>query len=410
MSGALSVRVLVVNGRCAAREQLVGRLRGTGFEVVEAPHGRAGWQRFCGGDEFAAVVSTPPGPRDEFDLLGHIRSRSEVPVIVLSPRPSLEAAVSALKAGADEFVCERSTPADEVAELVRRAVAARSAGAGHDVLEDRLQGRGAAIAGLRERVLGLAPLSTPVLVRGEPGSGRDTVVRALHETGSSAAGGLMRIEAGRFTRALSQEPGGAVYLDGVEQLSAAGQEYWARRLKEPALGPRLFASSSRLLRRATHSAGFHPGLATALDRFEIRVPSLAERHEDFPELAHALVARAGSRLGRTGLRLSQPALGFLQRKRWPRNVAQLEEVLERAVAFTRGREIPRRTVAGLYADSEETLASIRRVHATLEREELLDAIQRSGGNISRTAQRLGRSRSAVYRLIEKYRIPLSQHR
>ncbi len=278
------------------------------------------------------------------------------------------------------------------------------------MLEARLQGRGAAIVGLRERVLGLAPLSTPVLVRGEPGSGRDTVVRALHETGSSATEGLMRIEASRFTRALPLDPGGAVYLDGVEQLSGAGQEYWARRLEEAAPGPRLLASSSRPLRRAMRSAGFHPGLATALDRFEIRVPSLAERREDFAELAHALVARAGSCLGRSGLRLSQPALEFLQRTTWPRNVAQLEEVLERAVAFTRGREIPRRTVTGLYADSEETLASIRRAHATLEREELLDAIQRSGGNISRTAQRLGRSRSAVYRLIEKHRIPLSQHR
>ena len=84
--------------------------------------------------------------------------------------------------------------------------------------------------------------------------------------------------------------------------------------------------------------------------------------------------------------------------------------LERCIAFTRGRQIRRETVRDVLAEVEESLDSIREHHATLEREALMRAIRETGGNITRAAEALGRSRGAVYRLIDKHNIPLRRRR
>ncbi len=150
---------------------------------------------------------------------------------------------------------------------------------------------------------------------------------------------------------------------------------------------------------------FNRELGEALLRFEIELPPLRERSEDVPELAKALVDRIGVSLGRR-IGLSAAACEFLMAQRWPGNVAQLEDVLEKVIAFSRGREIRRQAVQEVMADLQESLESIREQHDTRERDALLRAIQDTGGNVSQTAEILGKSRSAVYRLITKHGIPL----
>ena len=113
----------------------------------------------------------------------------------------------------------------------------------------------------------------------------------------------------------------------------------------------------------------------------------------------------GSRLGRP-IRLSDAALQLIAEVPWPGNARQLEDLLERAIGFTRSSEIRREIIADLRAELTQSLDRIRARHAGEERERLLQALHRTGGNISQTAELLEKSRSAVYRMIEKHGIPL----
>ena len=114
--------------------------------------------------------------------------------------------------------------------------------------------------------------------------------------------------------------------------------------------------------------------------------------------------------GRTRIQLSPAAEAHLAESRLPENVAQLERILERAVAYSAGRVIRKKTIEELMADFERSVAGMREEHRLRERERLLEALEETGGNITHTADRLERSRAAVYRLIAKYDIPLQRRR
>ncbi len=404
--------ILVVDDQPGPRRALATELGDAGFTVIEASDGRAAWQRVCE-DRPALVITDMVMPHsDGMELLSRIRSRSETPVIVFTAYGSVETAVSALKAGADEFVSSVGLEVEDLVQLVRRVLAKSQSPAILPGLAERLVGKSRAMERVRQRISGLAPLRTPVLVRGEPGTGRNTVIQALHELGSTAGGDLVRIEAEGFSPEDPIPRFEAAYLRDVERLSPEAQAHWAERIaKAGAWGSeadfRIFASHSNSLAARVRDGTFNRELGEALLRFEIELPPLRERSEDIPELAKALVDRIGVSLGRR-IGLSAAACEFLIAQRWPGNVAQLEDVLEKVIAFSRGREIRRRAVQEVMADLQESLESIREQHDTRERAALLRAIQETGGNVSQTAEILGKSRSAVYRLIAKHGIPLSR--
>ncbi len=122
-----------------------------------------------------------------------------------------------------------------------------------------------------------------------------------------------------------------------------------------------------------------------------------------------MTKRIGEAVGRK-IRLSPAARDFLATQRWPGNARQLEQLLERAIAFSRGRQIRRQLVKELLAEVEDSLASIREQRAALERDALLRAIQQTGGNVTHAAGILGKSRASVYRLMEKHGLALSRER
>jgi two-component system response regulator GlrR len=127
--------------------------------------------------------------------------------------------------------------------------------------------------------------------------------------------------------------------------------------------------------------------------------------EDVGDVATALLGAIGERVHRR-VRLPPEARALLARRSWPGNVRELEEVLERAVAFTRGRSIRVELLEEVLADLEGSVAAIREERRRRERAEILAAIRASGGNVTRVAERFGKSRAAIYRLMERHRIPL----
>jgi DNA-binding NtrC family response regulator len=261
-------------------------------------------------------------------------------------------------------------------------------------------------------VAGLAPLWAPVLVTGEPGTEREAIVCALHEFGTTAGLDLVRVPAADPVPEVAIAATCAIHLERVEDLPPEGQRFWSRLVANEQdrsrQGVRVLASSEASLAARVSEGKFDRVFGETLLRFQIQAPPLRMRLEDIPEIAQSLVARLQRVVGRRGMRLSAEAAEFLAQRRWPGNLRELEATLERAIAFSRGRELRRQIIEDVLADSEETLASIRRHRGEVERDALLSAIRRTGGNITRTAEMLGKSRSAVYRLIEKHGIPLDR--
>jgi len=407
--------VLVVDDQKRPRDLLSAELEEVGFTVITAEDGEEGWQRFCQAG-VSVVVTDMSMPRcDGIELLRRIRSRSDVPVIVFSGHGSVESTAEAFKAGADEFVNSLDMEIDDLVALVRNAIHARHAPPSGAELEKRLVGDSDAISRVRWQLNGLAPLFTSVLVSGELGTGRSTAIQALHELGATSSFDLLCVNAINFDPAELPQNGAidSVHLVDVEQLTPDAQRFWADQLaRNETLGAsatmRVFASTSADLSSRVQSGAFDPRLGRALLRFEVMMPPLRDRPADVPQISKAMLQKIGAAVGRSRIQLSPAALKYLESCRYPENLRSLERLLERAIAYSHGKVIRRQTLQELMADLEKSIASMREERQLIERERLLQALRDAGGNITHTAKILGKSRAAVYRLIDKHDIPLSR--
>ena len=408
--------VLVVDDSARPRRALSAELEDAGFEVRQAANGNEAWEIFESTTPSVVVTDLVMPKQDGLRLLEKIRERSDVPVIMFTSKATVASAAAAFKRGADEFLSSTDLEIEELVSLVANAsgadAAALSAAEDTGVLNTRIAGKTPEIQRVRERIFGLAPLRSPVIVLGERGSGRDVVIEALHETGASSSGPLLKID--RHTKVSQEElkQARAVYLDGIEDLGEEMQSLWARWIRDGERHqlerwPRVFASTTSMLPMQAHAESPHQELRNLLLRFAVELPPLRKIPSDIPPIADAIVAKLSSSMSRR-VRLSASARQFLAEQRWPGNTKQLEQVLERAIAFTRTRQIKRAAIEELLGELEESVDGIRARHRAEEREELLDAIRTTGGNVSRTAEKLGRSRGAVYRMIEKYDITLKR--
>ncbi len=393
--------VLVADDQLATRTHIAGRLLDAGFDVLEAADGEEAWECF-GRQEPDLVVTDLRMPRcDGLELLTRIRTRSRVPVIVLTAYGDIPTAVKAMKGGAEEFLSFDDLDVSQLIERVQALVRARPERSDPDALRARIAGDSAAMQRTRERVAGLLEMRTPALIVGEPGTGRDHVARVLHEQGPDAAQ-PWEVRIGADDPGPEDLPArGTVYVDGVGDLSPASQERWARWIARPAGaagGPRLVASMVE--EPATDQ--LVPALAEALARFRVSLPRLVDRVEDLPELCEQLIAEHARRLSRPVIELDSGALSELRRHTWPRNVRELDEVVEQLVAFSPRGRIGASQVADVIAELREDVADLRGQRDRQQRDELVEALRRTGGNLSQAAELLGISRGALRHRARKH--------
>jgi DNA-binding NtrC family response regulator len=386
--------VLVVDDCGAARMLMAEAFGDAGFHVIEAASGDAAWGLFRERaiDLVVSDVRMPGG--DGIEFLRRVRDVSKVPVILVTSFADVPTAVTAIRAGAEEYL---SFP-NELDQLVPRALellAARNATARP---EARIAGRSDAMREVRSRVRGLHELDVPVLVVGECGSGRDWVVETLHDHGRAAGTPLARIVPHASERPL--RAGEAVYLDGVDRFTPAAQRLWLEQIgcKEATAAPpspRVYASSALPLDALATRGRFDRDLANRIGRFAIRLPPLRERMEDLDDLVPALLERRGRELGRDGLHATPMAIARLAREPWPGNVRELDSVVTRLAAFAASRTIDVAHVEGVLAERADAVAALRSQRETEQREDLRELLRECGGNFAEVARRLDLTRGAV---------------
>jgi DNA-binding NtrC family response regulator len=431
------IKILVVDDEAAARAALAELLRDEGYVVHTAGDGFKALGQL---EEWAPdVVVTDvqmPG-MSGIELMEKVRERMPaVGVVVMTAFGSVENAVAAMQAGADDYLT-KPVHFPELLLILERLLESRALRQENEHLRDALRGSDSNEVGwvgsskpareLMSLVKQVAGSEAPVLVIGESGTGKELVARAVHHWSArrdapfvavpcaALAPQLLETELfgddgahkGRFAEAV----GGTLFLDDVSEISLPTQVRLLGLMQEQQakgdLAVRVIATTGVDLHREVLAGRFREDLYYRLNVITLRAPTLRERREDVPLLASHFLKRHAAKNHKYIRGFSDRALGVLLGFDWPGNVRQLEAAIERAVVLCQGREIepkdlPRELMQPQRA-SDEAPRIPGATMAEIERYAILKTLEHVGGSTRRAAEILGISTRKIQYRLNEYR-------
>jgi DNA-binding NtrC family response regulator len=448
-------RILVVDDDPSLRRVLQAQLEQEGYEVAVA----ASVQQTLSVLELRSVdlVITDlkmPGISG-LELLKHARSQyPQTIVIVLTAFGTVDTAVEAMKAGAYDYLTKPVHP-DELLMIVRRAlehlrlveqVRTLRISLNQKYGFENILGRSDVLLEVLETAARTAHSNSTVLIRGETGTGKELLARAIHFNSSRSNNPLVTINCGAipkelleselfghrrgaFTGAFTDKKGrieladrGTLFLDEIAEMSPDLQVKLLRLIQEgeiEKLGSevkakvdvRIIAATHRDLQAMIEDGTFREDLYYRLAVIPLVMPPLRERSEDIPDLVQHFFRKSQEKNKRPELVISPALLPYFARYRWPGNVRELENVMERIVVLARGKEIKiedlpqslRQEKAGVDALEIDLPPQGISLEA-IEKELILKALRRCDWNQTRAARYLDVSRKTLIYRIEKHGI------
>lgn len=449
-----SPRVLVADDQAGVLESLRLLLKAEGYQIQTATS-PAAVMASVEQSEFDCLLMDLNYARDTtsgqegLDLLTRLQSLdSSLPVVVMTAWGSVEVAVEAMRRGARDFI-QKPWDNNRLLAIVRSQVelsralreGMRLESENRLLRQDRVStitAHSPAMRGVLNLIHRVAPSDASVLITGEHGSGKEVAARTLHALSNRSKGPMVTVNAGgiaegvfeselfghvkgAFTDAKSDRVGyfevasrGTLFLDEIANVPLSQQAKLLRAIetrevhrvgssKTYRVDVRFLAATNADLRAEAAAGRFREDLLFRINTIEIHVPPLRERGEDVLPLAHHFLGQYAARYRKTISGFDYAAEQMLRNYAWPGNVRELNHAVERAVLMTMGSTI----------QSEDLgISHVSRGPAKLEEMPLDEAerwlihqsLERCGGNISRAAEALGLSRSALYRRLERYGI------
>ena len=445
-----TANVLVVDDDRAVRTVLAAVLQRSGHNVREASDGEEALATIAAEPIDLVVTDLRMPVMDGMQLLAEVLARwGDVPVIVLTAHGTVPLAVEAMKAGASDFLL-KPFDRDEIRYAVQKALmvgrhAEARDGATHDAVAD-VAPASTAMRDVNDMIQRAAQATATVLLRGESGTGKELAARAIHERGPRKGGPFIKIhcaalpetlleselfgyEKGAFTGATCRKPGrveladgGTLLLDEIGDISPGTQVKLLRVLQErefERLGGtqtirvdvRFLAATHRDLDAMVAKGEFREDLFYRLNVIPIVLPPLRERRAEIGPLVAHFCATLGPPNGKPNVTIEPAGVELLCAQPWPGNVRQLLNFVERLVVLSSGdvltiadvkRELARTggtsgpaptSGAELAPPSSGTFEERRRES---EREALVSALAKAGGNRAQAARILGVSRRTLY--------------
>ena len=451
----MAADILIVDDEIDIRELVAGILQDEGYSTRTARDS----------DEAIAAVTTRrpslvfldiwlQGSRlDGLQLLDAVKNEQpDMPVVMISGHGNIETAVSAIKRGAYDFI-EKPFKADRLVLIAERAL--ETSRLKREVKELKqwsplptsLVGHSSGLNQLRQVIDKVAPTNSRILIVGPSGAGKELAARSIHAHSARANGPFVVINAAAITPdrmepelfgveasngsqarkpgALEEADGGTLFIDEIADMPRETQNKILRVLvdqtfmrvggtKKISVDVRIISSTARNLEAEIAAGKFREDLFHRLSVVPIRVPPLAERREDIPELINYFMDHISLTTGLPKRKIGEDAVAVLQSHDWPGNVRQLRNNVERLMILAGGD--PEAVISASMLPSEvgamvpampnggggEQLMGLplRDAREVFEREYLLAQISRFGGNISRTAEFVGMERSALHRKLK----------
>jgi DNA-binding NtrC family response regulator len=443
--------ILVADDHADVRQALSLLLRDCGYDVSTAA---------SPAEALSALRQSPPDlilldlnyRRDTtsgvegLELLKQIRAQHrELPVVILTGWATVSLAVEAMRLGAQDFL-EKPWENARVRSLVAQHLASAQARVEARRLEDEAQpSDGEADAPIyRSRAMQevlavggrVAASEVPVLLTGESGTGKSLIARWIHRHSARSNGPFVSVNLGglaetlfeselfghvkgAFTDARSDRTGrierasgGTLFLDEISNITPAQQARLLHVLEDGTFervgetvsrraDARILAATNADIAQLIRDGRFRADLYFRLNTVEIAVPPLRARRDDIPLLATHFLSRSAKESGRQPPALIEGASRALESYDWPGNVRELAHVMQRAVLLARDETIEVADLKLAERDAGETLENLTLEQA--ERYVIQRALESCGGDVAAAAAKLGMSRSALYRRLEKIR-------
>ena len=385
---------------------------------------------------------------DGIDLLKHIKHTApEIEVVLMTAHGSLEITIEAIKRGAFYYI-DKPFAFEQVLLLAERALQFKQIKAQSrqkiTLAQDRddfgIVGNNMKLRQVRTIIRTAAPSDASVLIEGESGTGKEMIATALHHQSERSGRAFMRINCaaipstlieselfgyrkGSFTGAqndrrglIEATAGGTLLLDEIAEMPVylqtkllrVLQERTVRRLgdeREVPVNFRLIASTNRDAAQMIREGTLRQDLYFRISTVKIKVPPLRERIDDLVILSETFLQRLARKYKKTMRGISQSSFAILMRYDWPGNVRELESVIEHAVLFAQDDYLMPEDLPDHLHTSQTNFRCVIPPYLTkedIEREAIAQTLERTGGNIKKTAQILNYHRPTLYRKIRRF--------
>ncbi|HYO47451.1 MAG TPA: sigma-54 dependent transcriptional regulator [Gemmatimonadota bacterium] len=458
-------RILIVEDNPTVRDGMEQILRRAGYEVVAVSDGNAALECCQEAPVDLVITDFKMEGMTGLQLLESLR-RQPVPgdpeVMLITAYGTIDIAVEAMKLGAVDFITKPFDP-NEFKVKVEKALNTRDLKRERDAFKAQAEylreevehhfgeivGRSAAMRAIYGSIRKVAEATSSVYVYGESGTGKELIARAIHRESARRDGPFVKVncsalaeglleselfghEKGAFTGAIRERKGrfelahqGTLFLDEISDIPLSTQVKLLRVLQEKefervggertiTVDVRIISATNRDLAPMVEQGEFREDLFYRLHIIPIEVPPLRDRKEDILPLVTHFIQAIGAEMAKPVAGVSDEAMDLLMRYDWPGNIRELENMIERAIVLCEGDRLdaqlfPINEKRGPRASSAVTLSvppagaiTLDNALESIERSMIEDALEKSGGVKTRTAELLGIKTSALYYKLEKY--------
>ena len=451
--------ILIIDDDSAVRSSLSFMLKRAGYEVKTAPGPREAMDIVRA--EAPALIlmdmnfTLSTTGEEGLTLLKQVKVfRPDVPVILMTAWGSIQLAVQGMQAGAFDFITK---PWNNAALLQRIETALELTAAPKEVPEEQttalnrshIIGKSKGLMEVLNTVARIARTNASVLITGESGTGKELIAEAIHINSQRVKQPFVKVnlggisqslfesemfghKKGAFTDASADRIGrfemankGTIFLDEIGDLDPSCQVKLLRVLQDQTfevLGDsrprkvdvRVVSATNADLRKMVSERTFREDLFYRINLITVKLPSLRERREDIPLLARHFADRQAELNGLPRTEFSADALNFLSRLPYPGNIRELKNLVERTILVSGKSTLDASDFDAQYlrpnepvkASDASSLAGM--TLDEIERQTILQALDRHKGNLSQVAMTLGISRAALYRRLEKFNITVTE--
>jgi len=438
--------ILIVDDELIVRESLFHWFEEDNYNVDTAEDGETALKKFEKGKFDLILLDMKMPGISGLDLLPKLKEfDNDIIVVLITAFASVPSAIRALKDGAYDYITKPIDP-DELSHIVENALEQRSLKKENEQLKgsideiikpDNLIGESPQMKKIFSLIQTVAPTDTTAMIRGDSGTGKELVAKAIHINSKRKYFPIITVNCGALAESLLESElfghekgaftgahyrrkgkfemanGGTIFLDEIGTISPKMQVELLRVIESKKFSRvggneiihsdfRVIAATNENLEDAVRDGRFREDLYYRLNVFTLFIPPLRERLEDIPVLAEHFLKKFTCQMNKKVSAISEDAMNFLIQYPWPGNVRELENAIERALVVCKGDSIIVEDLpfhinnnAAVFDNDDMSLASMEKRHIAI-------VLNNHNWNISRSAEALGIDRVTLYNKINRY--------